>query len=109
MAATTAQLIALGNDAQFRQRVRTLFLLEAGVVYNENPATTNHTARANFASKLAQSPGTADSLAPALASRTNVAGSNVSYNFDAQRVETDATDASIRSQIATDWNLFAGI
>jgi hypothetical protein len=35
--------------------------------------------------------------------------SAVTYNFDAQRVQSDATDAEIRSQIATDWNMFAGV
>lgn len=109
MAATTAQLIILGNDPNFRQRIRTLVLLEAGVVYNESAATPNHTARANYASKLAQAPGLADSLAPVLASRTNIAASTVTYNFDAGRAETDATDAAIRSQIATDWNYLAGV
>jgi hypothetical protein len=99
----------LGNDANFRQRVRTLMLLEGGVVYGESGATPNHTARANFASNLAQNPALADTLAPALATRTNIAASNVTYNFDAGRVESDATDAAIRSQIATDWNYLAGV
>jgi hypothetical protein len=107
--ATTSELIALGNDADFRQRVRALFLLEAGVVYAENPATADHSARALFASKIAQEPGIADSLAPALVQRTNLTASVVTYNFDAQRVETDATDSEIRSQIATDWNYFAAV
>lgn len=107
--ATTAELIALSEDSDFRSRVRALFLLEAGVVYNENPATTNHAARALFAGKIAQSPGIADSLAPALCQRTNLTASTVTYNFDDRRVETNATDSAIRSQIATDWNYFAAI
>jgi hypothetical protein len=41
--------------------------------------------------------------------RTNLTASVVTYNFDAQRVQSDATDAAIRSQIATDWNYFAAI
>jgi hypothetical protein len=41
--------------------------------------------------------------------RTNLTASVVTYNFDAQRVQSDATDAAIRSQIATDWNYFAGV
>jgi hypothetical protein len=107
--ATTAELIALGIDNDFRQRVRALFLLEAGVVYSESGATPNHAARALFASKIVQNPSTADNLAPALAQRTNLVASAVTYNFDAQRVQSDATDAEIRSQIATDWNMFAGV
>lgn len=107
--ATTAELIALSEDAHFRSRVRALFLLEAGVVYGESGATPNHAARALFAGKIAQSPGIADSLAPALAQRTNLTASTVTYNFDNRRVQTDATDSEIRSQIATDWNYFAAI
>jgi hypothetical protein len=107
--ATTAQQIALGNDSDFRQRVRTLFLTEAGGIYGESTSVTNHAARALFASKLFQTPSMADALAPALATRTNVAASTVTFDFDRQAVVSDASDAAIQSQIATDWNLFAGI
>lgn len=107
--ASTAELIALGNDNHFRQRCRALFLLEGGVIYAEATSVPNHTARANFASSIAKNPGLADSLAPALVQRTNIVGSTVTYNFDAQRIETNATDAAIRSQINTDWNYFAGV
>ncbi len=109
MASTTAQSICLGKDTAFRERVRALFQLEAGVVYSENPATANHAARALFASKVMTGQVDASSLAPALAQRTNLVAEDVSYNFDDQRVETTATDAEIRSQIASDWNLFAGV
>jgi hypothetical protein len=109
MAATTDQLIALGEDAHFRQRVRTLMLLEAGAVYNEPTPPANHTARALFASKVAQNPGIADTLAPALATRTNIAASNVTYDFALRAIVTDATDAAIRSQINSDWNYLAAI
>lgn len=107
--ATTAELIALGEDSDFRARIRALFYLEAGVVYAENPATTNHAARALFASKIVTNQVDGGSFAPALAQRTNLAAETVTYNFDDQRVETSATDAEIRSQIATDWNLFASL
>jgi hypothetical protein len=107
--ATTAQQIALGNDSDFRQRVRTLFLTEAGGIYGESSTVLNHSARALFASKLFQTPSMADALAPALATRTNIAASTVTYDFSLQSVVSDATDAAIKSQIATDWNLFAGI
>lgn len=107
--ATTAEQIALGNDADFRARVRVLMLQEAGAVYGESGATPNHSARANFASSLVKNPGLCDAFASVLATRTNLAASEVTYNFDDLRVETDATDAEIKSQIATDWNLFAGV
>lgn len=107
--ATTNELVCLGNDPIFRQRIRALFLLEAGVVYGESGATPNHAARALFASKIAQSPGIADGLAPALVQRTNLTASVVSYDFNNGKVVTDASDAAIRSQIVTDWNYFAGV
>lgn len=107
--ATTQELIALGNDASFRQRVRALFHLEAGVVYAENPATPSHAARALFASKIVTNQVDGGSFAPALAQRTNIVASTVTYNFNEQRIVSTATDAEIRSQIATDWNMFAGV
>ncbi len=109
MASTTAQSICLGKDNAFRERVRALFQLEAGAIYNENPATANHAARALFASKIMTGQVDASSLAPALAQRTNLVAEDVSYNFETQSVETTATDAEIRSQIASDWNMFAGV
>lgn len=109
MAATTDQLIALGEDAHFRQRIRTLMLLEAGAVFNESSPPANHTARANFASKVAQNPSIADGMAPVIATRTNIVASTVTYDFTLRAVLTDATDAAIRSQINSDWNYLAGV
>lgn len=109
MASTTAQSICLGKDNAFRERIRALFQLEAGVVYNEDGGTPNHAARALFASKIITGQVDASSLAPALAQMTNLVAEDVSYDFDGQKVATTATDAEIRSQIATAWNLFAGV
>ena len=110
MASTTDQCTCLGNDVNFRLRARSLFLLECGAVFAEVNTTPNHSARSNFASKIVQSPTLADTLAPALCQMTNLTGANTTFNFaNGGRVETDATDAAIRSQIATSWNLFAGI
>lgn len=109
MASTTAQLIALAQDSSFRLRIRNLVLTEAAAVYNENAGTANHAARVVFAAKLFASPGLADQLADVIATRTNLVAANVSYDFDRRAVITSATDAEIKSQIATDWNLLAGI
>jgi hypothetical protein len=107
--ATTDQLTALSSDGYFRQRVRNLVLMEAAVVFAENPATANHATRIAYATKLIQSPGLADQLADVLCSRTNLTGSAVTYDFSKRGVVTDATDAAIRSQIATDWTMLSGI
>lgn len=84
-------------------------MLEAAAVYAESGSTTNHNERVAFAFKVFASPSLADQLADVLVARTNIATSTVTYDFDHRAVVTDATDAAIRSQIATDWNLLAGI
>lgn len=108
MSATNAQQLALGRDTAFQLRCRPLFLQQAAVVYAESGATTGHATRVQLANKITSTPGASDSLCAALATRTNLAASTVTYNFDTQQVETTADDASISSQIATDWSLFAG-
>lgn len=109
MAATTAQLIALAGDNSFRMRVRTLALQEAAVVYGELGSTTGHAARVAYALKLLQAPSLADQVADVMATRTNVVLSTISYDFDRRAVVTDASDAAILSQLASDWNLLAGV
>jgi hypothetical protein len=109
MAATTSQLNALSADALFQSRVRNLLLQEAAVIYAENPATAGHAARVAFAIKLIQTPSLASQLAQVIVTRTNLVASTVTYDFDKGAVLTDATDAAILSQIATDWNLISGV
>jgi hypothetical protein len=109
MSATTAQLNALANDGTFRARVRNLVLQEAAVVYAESGATTGHAARSAYAISLVQTPSKADELAKVIVTRTNLVASNITYDWERQIVLTDATDASILSQIAADWNLLAGV
>lgn len=109
MAANTAQISALSADSQFRQRIRALVMQQAAVVYLESAGTANHAARSTYAIKLLQSPGLADQVADVIANRTNLVASTVTYDFDRRAVVTDATDAAIASQIATDWNMLAGV
>jgi hypothetical protein len=107
--ATTDQLTALAADGSFRQRVRNLVLLEAAVVAGEVNTTPNHAARTAFAFKVLGSPGLADQIADVICARTNVTGSTVTFDFSKRGVVTDASDAAIRSQIATDWNMLSGV
>lgn len=109
MAATTEQLIALSQDGSFRLRVRALVLLEAAAVATEVNTTPNHLDRSAFAFKLQSSPSAADALTDVICSRTNLTSSTVTYDFARRSVVTDATDAAIRSQIATDWNMLSGV
>jgi hypothetical protein len=109
MASNTDQLTSLAQDSQFRQRVATLALLEAGAILAEAPATPNHNARCTYAISLLSNPGKAQGIADWLCSRTNVTSANTTYDFARRAVTTDATDAAIRSQINTDWNVLAGL
>ena len=107
--ATSAQLIALGNDNSWRQRIKSLMYQIAAQVDAEDPGAPNHTARVNFAFKVVSTPGVPESYASWFTMRTNVTGTNVTYNFSDAQITSDATDAAILSQIATDWNFLAGV
>lgn len=109
MAMNTDQATALAADGQFRQRVATLALLEAGAILAENPATTNHSPRCTYAISLLSNPGKAQGITDWICSRINLTSQNASYDFGKRAVVTDATDAQIRSQINTDWNVLAGV
>lgn len=109
MAATLPQLSALADDSLFRQRCRNIILQQAAVVYNEAGGTTGHAARAAFAVKLLQSPTFADQLVQVIVTRTNLVASAVTYDFPSRSVVTDASDAAILSQVASDWSMFSGV
>lgn len=110
MAATADQLAALGSDPFFKQRIQALLVQQAGAVYAEDPATPNHSTRAQYAKLVFNNPAAAaNAAAPVIANRTNLVASTVSYNFTDGRIQTDATDGAISSQLATDWNLLAGV
>lgn len=107
--ATTDQLTALAQDGFFHQRVRNLMLLEAAVVVGEVNTTPQHNARAAYANKIIATPSLAEQTVDYLCARTNLVASTVTYNFARRSVDTDATDAAIRSQISTDWNTLSGV
>lgn len=109
MAATTDQLTSLSGDNSFRTRVRNLVLLEAAVVANEVNTTPSHALRSTYAFKLINNPGLADQVADFLCARTNLLNSTVTYDFARKATVSDASDAAIRSQIATDWNMLASV
>lgn len=106
--ATTDQLTTLAQDNNFRQRLRNLMLLEASVVIADT-ANANKTGRISFAIKLLTTPSLCDSYADWFCARTNLVGTAVTYDFAKRAAVTDATDAAIRSQINTDWNVLSGL
>lgn len=68
-----------------------------------------HSARRQLAQAIITNPlGMATSLAPTICNATNLIAANTTYDFEAGAIITDASDAAIRSQIATLWNLMAG-
>lgn len=110
MAATPYQQSALAADANFLKRLSPLLLAEAGVVAAEAGTVPGHATRNQLAQRIINSPtAMAANLAPAICSMTNLSGSTVTYDFTVGATITDASDAAIRSQIATGWNILAGV
>lgn len=108
MASTSDQLSALGNDGNFRARVMVLALQYAvGTVYIEDPATPNHALRLNYARSLVAGGGS--NIPIVIANSTNIIAGNTTYDFTTGHVKTDVTDTAISSQLATDWNMLAGV
>ena len=104
---------ALANDGAFRARIKNALATIAWQVLGEDPATTGHGARTTYARQVL---GALDQAASFTAGwivvRPNVFQTNVTVGFDPVTtqivVTTDATDAALQSQIATDWSLIAG-
>ena len=109
MAATADQLSALGNDAKFQQRVKSLLVQQAAAVYSESTNTQNHAQRLVYAKQILQGSINYINVTQVLVNRTNLVASAVTYNFASGNVVTDATDSAIASQIATDWDVLAGV
>ncbi len=78
MASTAAQLAALANEPQFKQRILALFTQQAGVVYSEAPKTISAISLAN--------PGvitsTGHGLTVGATAFINVSGSNSTPSLD---------------------------
>lgn len=109
MASTADQLAALGNDSQFRLRIQSLLVQQAGVVYAE-VGDPNHATRVIFAKQVNNNAAqVAQNVAAVIVNRTNLVAATTTYNFATGHIETSATDAQIQSQLATDWNMLSGV
>lgn len=103
---------ALANDGLFRQRLKAALATVAGQVFAEDPATAGHATRVTYARSVLQTlDATAGQIAGWFVTRTNVTGANASLVLVGvtPTVQTDATDAALQSQLATDWNSLAGV
>ncbi len=110
MASTAAQLARLANDQQFRDRIQTLVGQIAGEIYGEAANTAHHAERLAYARQVTLNPQFHAQIAAAfLVTRPNLSIQDTTFNFTSGFLETSATDDEIRSQIATDWNLLAGV
>jgi hypothetical protein len=102
--------MALASDTNFLKRLSSLLNQEAQVVADEDLGTPSHDRRRQLAQQIITNPyGMSQSLAPTICNSTNLVAGNTTYNFEAGAIETSATDAEIRSQIATLWNVMAGV
>ena len=100
----------LASDPTFLRRLASLLLQEAQVVAVEASATPEHAARRALADRIINNPvGMSTNLAPTICNATNLVAKNTTFDFAADATVTDATDADIRSQIATLWNVLAGV
>jgi len=100
----------LASDPAFLKRLGSLLNQEAQVVAAENPATPNHVQRKQLATAiLNDTAGQAASRAPTICNATNLIAKNTTFDFEGDQTVTDATDAEIRSQIATSWDMMAGV
>jgi hypothetical protein len=100
----------LSKDPDFLARLSSLLLAEAGVVAVEDADTQFHAQRRMLAQNIINAPHTmAQNLAPAICNSTNLLVADTTYDFASDRTVTSADDQAIRSQIATLWNVFAGV
>ena len=110
MPTTPRSQMALATDANFQKRLTSLLLSEAIVVAGEPAATPEHDKRRVLAQRIIDQPSyMAAGLGPTITNATNLMAAETSYNFEAGAIETSASDAEIRSQIATLWNVMAGV
>lgn len=109
MPTTPQSQMALAHDAAFLDRLQYLLCQVAVEVKNESGSVTGHAARAAFAGSVIAEPADhASQLAVTIVGATNLIVRDTTIGFDG-KVTTSATDAEIKSQLATLWDSFAGV
>lgn len=116
MPTTPRSQSTLAADKNFQQRLNGLLISEAIVVAAEPTETEHHEKRRLLAQQIMNNPMMMSNplamtavLAPTIVNGTNLVAANTTFNFEAGCTETSASDAEIRSQIATLWNTMAGV
>lgn len=100
---------ALATDAGFRRRIRSAMSSVAWEVTNEDPNTTNHFNRNNYAHQVIRGlDNEVTVVLPNIVFRPNVNNfaTSAEYDFPTQTLSivTTAGDPDLLSQIATDWD-----
>jgi hypothetical protein len=109
MAITDALLQqALSGSPTFKARVKSALATVAWQVLNNGGSSAKSLAYAQAA--LLNLDAYAGQISGWLVTRTNVTGSNLTLSAatGAAVINTDATDASLQSQLSTDWVALAG-
>lgn len=110
MSNTARTQMALASSQHFVSRLEAALVKIAIEVLNEADTVEDHAARAEYAKRVLGSPASyAASIAPVVVMRTNIFIPATSYDFEIGAVVNAASDADMESQLATDWNLIAGV
>ena len=99
--------MTLSRDAIFLQRLQYILLMEARTVKAEPLTTPYHAQRSSYATSVLNNA----TMAAQQAAGTIVGGPNLIGTVDItdNGVTTSATDGAILSQVATYWNVLAGV
>ena len=100
----------LAADPLFRPRVRAALATVASQVLAEDPETAFHEQRENYARTVINNlEATAAQISGWLVHRPNLFAFETTFDFEANGAVTASGDADIQSQLATDWNVLAGV
>jgi hypothetical protein len=103
----SAMQMQLAKDQSFLQRLQYVMVQQARVVREEPQTTPYHPQRSGYAGQVLANP----SMSSAAAASTIVGGPNLVGTVDITDagIVTTVTDAALLSQVATFWNVLAGV
>lgn len=100
----------LAKTPNFLRRLQAVLTQAAWQVLGESTGTPNHAQRKVFAQQVLSNPaGFAVTMAPSFVMRTNVFAATTSFDFNIEEAVSAVTDASIQSQLITDWDVLSGV